>query len=656
MSYSAIRRERARKLILKRHLKSDIRQMEKFLSDKTSLNNYVKSKMAEHLDLNAITDAYNNLNMTYNEIENQMALLASGLQSLGLGKGEFAGVFTENNGRWCVCEQAVMRCGAVAVLRGSNAPVGELDYIINHSDSVGLILRDGRLFTNLKPYLDKYKFKFIVIMFKSEKDDISYENSPVYYFEEVLELGKNHEFKAPEQKLEEPCLMLYTSGTTGNPKGVLLTHKNIVSQFYPVHIGFQAKPGEKTLEILPVWHAYEHTVQLYYLVNGCHLHFTTLSGLKNDLVKYNVDTLMSVPRIWEALRLGVFQKLKQTSPLLYQIFDFAVKLSITYKIHKMYSERRITNKQKGYHLISNLYHIAARSFLKPFHVLFTNTLYKKIKNAAGINFRASISGGGALSMKDQLFYDAIGVNLREGYGLTETSPVLTLRYVTDPNFLGCCGKPLNATEVKIVDMENGNELGIFQKGVVHVRGYQVMNGYYKDEEATRAVLSEDGWFNTGDIGWLTADNNLVLVGRMKETIVLSNGENVEPVPIEEACLESPYIDQIMLVGQDQSSIGALIVPSEEALKKCGILAKDIKSGTNLSIKNHTLKDLIKKEIETHIKSKKNLKSFEKIQQFEVINDHFSMENGLMSQTAKMKRNNIFEKYKSIISNMFSKKD
>ena len=293
--------------------------------------------------------------------------------------------------------------------------------------------------------------------------------------------------------------------------------------------------------------------------------------------------------------------------------------------------------------------------MKPFHVLFTNTLYKKIKDAAGVNFRASISGGGALSMKDQLFYDAIGVNLREGYGLTETSPVLTLRNVGDPNFLGCCGKPLMATEIKILDMETNQPLGIFKKGVVHARGFQVADGYYKDEEATKAVFSEDGWFNTGDIGWLTADNNLVLVGRMKETIVLSNGENVEPIPIEEACLESPYIDQIMLVGQDQASIGALIVPSEEALTKCGILAKDLKSGSNLSIKNETLRELLKKEIATHIKNKQNLKSFEQIKQFEVIKEKFSMSNGLMSQTAKIKRNTIFERYKSIISNMFEKK-
>ena len=389
-------------------------------------------------------------------------------------------------------------------------------------------------------------------------------------------------------------------------------------------------------------------------MSGCHLHFTTLSGLKNDLVTYNVGAMMTVPRIWEAIRLSIFQRLKRKSHMKYRLFDFALKLSIMYKIHKMYSERRIVNKRTGYKKLSNMYHKFVRTFLKPFHILFTNTLYASVKRNAGINFRVCMSGGGSLSMKDQLFYDAIGVNLREGYGLTETSPILTMRYVNQRNFLGSCGKPFLATELKIVDVETKKELGIFQKGVLYARGYQVMKGYYKDEAATKAVIDEDGWFNTGDIGWLTGDNNLVLVGRMKETIVLSNGENIEPVPIEEACLESPYIEQIVLVGQDESSLGALVVPSESALEKCGLLAKDLKSGKTLSIKDQTLHDLIKKEIATYIKNKKNLQPFENIKQFEVLKEDFNTANGMMSQTSKLKRNRIFERYRQIISNMFDK--
>ena len=649
------KKERLRRIRIKKEYLKTKRRLDKFLSNKTSFNDYFRDKILEYPDMRAITDTYNNVFMSYENLETGISKLAGALQSYGTKKGDFICIFSENNGNWAMCEQAVMTCGAVPALRGSKAPVEELTFIINHCNANGLILENEKCLNALKPHIKAEALKFIVIMFKKKETDFSDIGCPVYYLEDIIYNHSEYKFQKPAQNLDDVAVMLYTSGTTGNPKGVLITHKNLLSQIPSIIKGFMSKPGENTLQILPVWHAYEHTTQLYYLISGCHLHFTNLNGLKNDLSKYQIDTFMSVPRIWEAVRLGIFQKLKQTSPIIYGIFDFAVKLSIYYKIHKMYSEKRITNKKTGYHLWTSLYHRFVRSFLKPLHVLFSVTLYKKIKNTVGINFRASISGGGALSMKDQLFYDAIGVNLREGYGLTETSPVLTLRNVSEPNFLGCCGKPFMGTQIKIVDVETKKELGIFQKGRVYIKGYQIMKGYYKDDAATKAVIDDNGWFNTGDLGWLTADNNLVLVGREKETIVLSNGENVEPVPIEEACLESPYIDQIMLVGQDKSSVGALVVPSEEALKKCGILAKDLKSGSNLTISNQTLRELIKKEIEIYIKKKKNLKAFEKINRFEILNDGFSTANGLMSQTSKMKRNTISEKYEKPISNMYEQK-
>ena len=196
------------------------------------------------------------------------------------------------------------------------------------------------------------------------------------------------------------------------------------------------------------------------------------------------------------------------------------------------------------------------------------------------------------------------------------------------------------------------ELPRFQKGLVIIKGPQVMKGYYKDEEATRKVMTQDGYFITGDLGWLTKQNNLVLVGRLKETIVLSSGENVEPVPIEEAILLSPYIDQIVLVGQDKSGVGALVVPSKEALEKCGLNMKDVSSYKANVLDNDKLEALIKSEINTHILNKPNLRVFEKVKQFALLKDSFSVENGLMSATQKVKRNKVFEKYKDVIGKMY----
>ncbi len=642
--------------VVNSNLSKEINELEQFLSNLTSLPEYLEQEMEQYRGTSAIKDEHSNVEMTYDEVIENIDLIASAMQSLGIQKQDKVSLFSENNGKHFVFDQGIMKSGAVSVLRGTGAPVEELEYILNHSDSVAIVISDYKILAKLQEVIHKNSnIRFVVVMIEKGERPQGF-NIPVYSYNEFLDIGKNHTFINPELCIDDVCALMYTSGTTGFPKGVMLTHRNFLMQFPTLKEGLATKPKEKTLEILPVWHAYEKIIQMHYFKSGCYLHFSTLSQLKNDLAKYHVDTFGSVPRIWEALRLGIYQKLKQQSKFTYYVFDFAVKTSVYYKIHKMYSEKRTPNKRTKYHLLSEIYHRAARFFIKPLHILFTKTIYKKIKQAAGLDaVKVSVSGGGALSLKDELFYDAIGVNLRIGYGLTETAPVLTLRYVNDKNYLCSVGKPIMGTEVKIVDVETGEELGVFQKGLVKVRGMQVMKGYYKDDAETANVIDKEGWFNTGDLGWLTAENHLVLVGRMKETIVLSNGENIEPLPIEEACLGSPYIDQIVLVGQDESSLGALVVPSNEALEKCGIAAKDLKSGKNLSIKNPDLKELIKKEINSYIKNKQNLKPFEKIKQFELLNDSFNTENGMLSQTGKTKRNNVFEKYKDIISKMFSEK-
>ncbi len=619
-----------------------------------SLAEVLESCMERFSDYKAITDKYNNIYMTYGELREEMNLFATGLQTLGVKKGDKVGLFAESNGLWMPTSLAIQKCGAVDVIRGSAAPIEELHYITAHADCKGLILRDDKLYNSIKPFLEKYRLDFVIITYSKGDVDTTNIKTKVYTHQDIIQLGKENKFTPVKMDRNDDCSILYTSGTTGNPKGVLLNQESTIYQLEIAHQGFQSFPGENTLQILPIWHAYERVGQCYYISRGCNLHYTTLSGLKNDLVAYEIHTFMSVPRIWEALRIGIYQKLKQTSPILHNIFDFAIKTSISYKTHKMYGERRITNKL-GYHTLSTIRHRIIRSFIKPLHVLFYNTLYKKIKKAVGLdNIRASISGGGALSMQDELFYDAIGIDLRIGYGLTETAPVLTLRNVTDKNFLGSAGTPVKGTDLKIVDPKTFEELPRFKKGLVIVKGPQIMKGYYKDEESTKKVMTNDGYFITGDLGWLTKQDNLVLVGRLKETIVLSSGENVEPVPIEEAILLSPYIDQIVLVGQDRNGVGALVVPSKEALEKCGINMKNIQSYKNSDniLTNAELKNLIKNEINTHIVNKPNLKVFEKVKQFTLLNESFSMENGLMSATQKIKRNKVFEKYEDIIVDMY----
>ncbi len=636
-------------------LHNELKEIQEFIDSQKNMADYMQYSLEKYRGLEAVIDDHNNIKMAYDEVLAYINYFASALQKLGTSPKDFISFFSENNGLHFICNQGIIKAGACSVLRGAVAPLNELEYILNHSESKALIISDYKILNTLESTINNNNnLKFIVVLF-AKKDKPSEVKIPVYTFDEFIEIGKNNSFIKPEINPDDNLTMLYTSGTTGVPKGVLLSHRNLLSQIKPIEYGLKVEVGERSLQILPVWHAYEMTTQIIFFANGFHLHFTSIPYLKDDLLKYDIDIFMSVPRIWEAIRLGIYQKLKQKSKIGYFIFDFAVKNSIRYKIHKMYCEERTPNKMTNYNLVMRFYHFIARSFRKPLHFFCTNTLYKKIKNATGLNFRASFSGGGALSLQDELFYDAIGVNIRIGYGLTETSPDLTLRHADDKNYLCSAGKPIKGTEIKIVDPETFIELGIFQKGLVLVRGPQVMKGYYKDEEATKKVIDAEGWFNTGDLGWLTVDNHLVLVGRMKETIVLSSGENIEPLPIEEACLQSSYIEQIVLVGQDKSSVGALVVPTKEALEKCGIAVNELHKGANLSIKNPDLKELIKKEINNYIKLKPNLQNAERIKTFEIIKEAFNQENGLLSQTGKTKRNVIFDKYNDTISKMFAEK-
>lgn len=616
-----------------------------------SLCEYLELAANRYGSLPAITDKYNGIELTYSQMLMETKDFACGLQGLGVKTGDIIALFSESCGRWAVVDGGILRCGAIDAVRGSNAPTDELDYIMENSGCSGVILQNVSLLNKLKSVLGKYNLKFIVLMFKDDDFDSNDIDCPVYSYEEIISSGRRRCFNKVEISKDDPFTIIYTSGTTGEPKGVLLRHESMMYQLEIAHKGFLATPGEKTLQVLPIWHAYERVGMYYYLAHGCHLFYTTLSKIKDDMIKYSPDTMMSVPRIWEAVREGIYKKIGSQSKLAEKIFNFAIKTGTIYKNNLMYVERRITD-MKYYTSVGTCKSYIIAKLFEPLHKFFSRTLYKRIKAAAGLNFRATISGGGALSMKDEMFYEILGVNLRVGYGMSETSPVLTLRNVGDKNFLGSAGTPVEGTLIKIVNPETKEPLPPFEKGLVMAAGPQIMLGYFNNEEETRKIIDDNGWLNTGDLGYLTRDNNLVLLGRIKETIVLSSGENVEPVPIENACLESPYIGQMILVGQDKNAVGAIVVPAKDALERCGIDSGVLRMQKDIRIKNPELRKLIKSEINHYIKNKSKLKPFERIAKFEIIKEPFGRDNGYMTSSGKIKRNLVFEDFKEIIENLY----
>jgi long-chain acyl-CoA synthetase len=286
--------------------------------------------------------------------------------------------------------------------------------------------------------------------------------------------------------------------------------------------------------------------------------------------------------------------------------------------------------------------------LAPLHAIADKLVYVKIRAATGGKIEHIISGGGSLAKHLDLFFEIVGINVLVGYGLTETAPVTNVRRPWH-NLRLSSGKPLPGTEIRIVDPETLQTLPIGQKGLVWIRGPQVMQGYYRDPESTARAIDPDGWFNSYDLGMVTADNDLVITGRAKDTIVLSNGENIEPQPIEDACLRSQYISQIVLVGQDQKYLGALIVPNLEALQQWADI-QNLPLDLNLS----QIDDLIRTELTREVKNRPGYRADDRIAVIKTILEPFSIENGLLTQTLKIRRPVVMERYHDMINEMFKR--
>jgi long-chain acyl-CoA synthetase len=273
-----------------------------------------------------------------------------------------------------------------------------------------------------------------------------------------------------------------------------------------------------------------------------------------------------------------------------------------------------------------------------------------------------VSGGGSIAEHLEDFFEIVGLEILGGYGLTETAPITHVRR-PQRNLRGADGQALVQTETLIVDLETRQPVPTGKQGLVLLRGPQVMQGYYQNPEATRKAIDANGWFDSGDLGWLSAQGDLIISGRAKDTIVLTSGENIEPQPIEDACLRSAYLDQIMLVGQDQKTLGALIIPNLDALEKWAAAQgytlelpdspiRNQPSDKRLSLDSKPVQDLIRQELNREVKNRPGYRPDDRIGPFRLISEPFSIENGLLTQTLKIRRNVVMDRYQGMIDEMF----
>ncbi|MCS7030689.1 MAG: AMP-binding protein [Gloeomargarita sp. SKYG116] len=589
--------------------------------------------------------------LTYPEVAQQIQRFAQGMQALGLQPGERVALFADNSSRWMIADQGIMMAGGVDVVRGAQAPVDELDYIYRHSESSFLVVDTPELLQRLTPYLPDWQPRATILLWGDGGNGI-------LSFSQVMQRGEAHPFKAPHLQPDSLATLLYTSGTTGKPKGVMLSHGNLLHQLENLRVVFTPRPGNIALSLLPTWHSYGRACEYFLLSQGIHQIYSTLRHFKQDLTRFRPHHIVGVPRLWESIYEGIERELRKQPANKQRLVQRLLGFSKRY----VYAKRVWENLSLEPLRPSPLQRLASgvvALVLWPVHRLADALVYRKIRQAVGGRLREGASGGAALARHLDDFYEIVGITIVVGYGLTETSPVLTARRVTH-NLRYSAGLPLPQTEIKIVDPETRQPLPVTHKGLVLARGPQVMKGYYRNPEATAKVLDDQGWFDTGDLGWLTPQGDLVLTGRAKDTIVLSSGENVEPEPIETACLQSPYISQIVLVGQDARQLGCLIVPNETALQAWAEaqghqlrLSHEPPVPGVYTLASPEVLELYRHEIQVHSQNRPSVRPFEQIGPFRLLAEPFSVENGLLTQTLKIKRNVVMERYRDLIEQMYA---
>ncbi len=583
------------------------------------------------------------VSITYPEMYRQMLAFATGLQSLGVQPRTAVAMFADNSPRWFIADQGTMMSGAFNAVRSGQAETQELFAILANSESKTLIVEDLK---TLKKFGEQLSEQIDLVILLSDEAAPAESLVKILNFSEVLALPG--EFRNPQLQPSDLATLIYTSGTSGNPKGVMLTHANLLHQLHAAATVVQPAAGDRILSILPSWHSYERTCEYFLLAQGCTQTYTNIRYLKQDLREHKPQYMVAVPRLWESIYEGAQKQFREQSASKQKLVQFFFGIS-----EKYIAARRICNSLDIDRQMQPGSTISARIktlVLAPLHKLGEKLVYGKVREATGGKIRHVISGGGALPKHIDNFFEIVGVSILVGYGLTETAPITNVRRPWR-NLRPTSGLPLPGTEIKIVDLDSGKTLPVGQKGLVLIRGPQVMQGYYRDPEATAKAIDSAGWFNSGDLGMLTPQGDLTITGRAKDTIVLSNGENIEPQSIEDACLFSPYIDQIMLVGQDAKSLGALIVPNQEALVNWGKLQGEPWQAGNLV--DPRLEPLLRAEMTKLVQNRPGYRSDDRIGVFRLLETPFSIEDGTLTQSLKLKRHVVMERYHDMINEMFS---
>lgn len=597
--------------------------------------------------------------ISYRSLYLQGLDLATGLIELGVKARDHIGHFGDNRFEWILADYGVQLCGAADVPRGRDITDDELIYIVNHAGIEFCFVENEKLMHRVLALKDELpKLRELIVL-----DPESTLNAGVRSLAEVVEIGAKLRAKGDRRaeeriagiKPDDLFTLIYTSGTTGRPKGVMLTHANMVSQVK--NLPGKHNMNDRILSVLPIWHVFERVVEMYTIGFGGCTFYSSIQNLAEDMRNIEPTFMASAPRLWEKLHERILQNIKASHPVRQILFHIAYFLSKHYTASVYFINNKNLQLQPQSLFVRILklpFHIIRWFLVLPMYGFFNAAVLERLRMGAGGSLGATISGGGALPLHIDQFFNNVGIPVLEGYGMTESSPVISVR-AFDNLVVGTVGPALPQTSVQIVDIETGDVIypndklpyqGRGLRGEIWVKGPQVMKGYYKEPELTDKTLV-DGWLKTGDLGTMTHNDCLKILGRSKSTIVLLSGENVEPEPIEMRLLQSEYIEHCMVVGQDMKFIGVLVVPSLLKFRQSGYKVKHVRELSQLPEVNQIIKD----EINKFGKSPGNIRYYEQIREFRILDEPFEV-GAELTNLFKIKRHVIEKKHGNIINDIY----
>ena len=550
------------------------------------------------------------------EFLEQSNQISRGLLQLGLSKGDKVAIISSNNRtEWCIVDIGVLQIGGIDVPIYPTITSEDYAYIINHSESKYCFVSDREVFDKIKLIQKDCPNLKAVYSFDEIKG--------CKHWTEVLNLGKDSAHQPKVRAIKESVLphdiatIIYTSGTTGTPKGVILSHNNIVSNVFAAQKRLPLEYGKAVaLSFLPLCHIYERMLIYLYQITSTEVHFAeSLETIGENLNEVKPDVMTAVPRLLEKLYDKIYGKGQTLTGFKKKLFNWAVNVGLAYEPYK----------KNGF--VYSLKLSIARALI-----------FKKWKAALGGNLKLIASGSAALQPRLARVFTAAGLTVVEGYGLTETSPVISVNDMRNGKFrIGSVGKVVDYVEVKIAE-----------DGEILCKGPNVMMGYYKNQGLTDEVI-KNGYFHTGDIGYLDEDGFLIITDRKKEMFKTSGGKYVAPQVIENVIKQSTLIDQVMVIGENQKFPSALVQLNFEAVNEWMGNVEKPKTAKQL-IQDKKVINQIKSDIES---ANANFAQWEKVKDFKLTDDIWSIDSGHLTPTMKLKRKVIAEKYYTLIKEIYS---